>query len=250
NAHDLTIIIDRRGGSRGVAGDQREFVDLVVWRSQSPHGWEKLENLVAWLVLAATRVVMNASLRPANRLTQVIGSGGKTIVSTRKIGKRPHLVVFPNEPEVDIAYVVRRTVESRATPVLDRLRRKSLGNTHEDARGIFHVPCDTAVWSAQCAEIREQTVSPQCSVPIPVRQSGIACHPALVVNAVSPATSSSEAGKIRHLVMPFCFCLRLFRSLCKRGRQGRSATGSDQYDGESFASSFDRYLCCHVCLLC
>src|SRR4029453_12416415 len=86
NAHDLTIIIDRRGGSIAVAGHQREFVDLVLWRSQSPHGWEKLENLVAWLVLAATRVVMNASLRPANRLTQVICSCRKNIVSTRKIG--------------------------------------------------------------------------------------------------------------------------------------------------------------------
>ncbi len=148
-------------------------MDLVVWRSQSPHGWEKLENLVAWLVLAATRVVMNASLRPANRLTQVIGSCRKTIVSTRKIGKSPHLVVFPNKPEIDIAYVVRRTVKSRATPVLDRLRRESLGNTHEDARGIFHVPCDTAVWSAKCAEVREQTASPQRSVPVPVRVSGI-----------------------------------------------------------------------------
>ena len=148
NAHDLTIVIDRRGGSGSVAGDQREVVDLV-WRSQSPHGWAKLEDLGA-----ATRGVMNAILRPPDYLTQVIGSGGKAVISTRKIGKPPHLAPFPNEPEVDIADVVRRTVESRATPVLaERLRRESLGNTHDDSRGIFHVPRYTAVWSAEGVEV-------------------------------------------------------------------------------------------------
>src|SRR5438552_15793486 len=64
NAHDLTIVIDRRGGSGSVAGDQREVVDLI-WRSQSPHGWAKLEDLVAWLGLAATRGVMHAILGPS-----------------------------------------------------------------------------------------------------------------------------------------------------------------------------------------
>src|SRR5207247_11257853 len=139
-----------------------------------------------------------ARLMPAYPLTQGFGSRGKIIFSTRKIGKRPHLVVFPNEPEVDIAYVVRRTVEIPATPVLDRLRRESLGNTHEDARGIFHVPCDTAVWSAKCAEIREQPVSPQRSVPAPVRVSGIACHPALVIDAVPPSTLSADCRHVRY----------------------------------------------------
>src|SRR5262249_209971 len=136
---------------------------------------------------------MNASLRPANHLTQVVGSGGKTIVSTRKIGEGPHVVVFPNEPEVDIADVVRRTVEIPATPVLAvRLRRESLGNTREDARGIFHIPCDAAVWSAKCPEVGEQTASPQRSMPVPIRESGIACHPVQVINAVSPATRSAD----------------------------------------------------------
>src|SRR5438309_12104646 len=98
---------------------------------------------------------MKASLCPPHRLTQIVGSRGKTIISSRKIGKSPHLVVLPNEPEIDVADVVRRTVESRATPVLAiRLRRRgSLGNTHDDSRGIFHVPSYTAVWSAECAEI-------------------------------------------------------------------------------------------------
>src|SRR5437870_11865640 len=154
NAHDLTIVIDRRGGSGSVAGDQREVVDLI-WRSQSPHGWAKLEDLVAWIGLAATRGVMNAILGPADHLTQVVGSGCKPVISTRKCVQSPHLVLFPNEPEIDIADVVRRTVESRATPVLTvRLRRRgSLGNTHDDARGIFHVPCDTTVWSSECEEV-------------------------------------------------------------------------------------------------
>src|SRR5438128_2845896 len=65
NAHDLTIVIDRRGGSGSVARDQREVVDLV-WRSQSPHGWAKLEDLGA-----ATRGVMNPILCPPDYLTPV-----------------------------------------------------------------------------------------------------------------------------------------------------------------------------------
>src|SRR5437660_276959 len=148
NAHDLTIVIYRCGGSGSVAGDQREVVDLVWW-SEFPHGWAKLEDFGA-----ATRRVMDAILRPADHLTQIVGSCGKAIISSRKIGQPPHLVPFPNKPEIDIADVVRRTVESRATPVLaERLRRESLGNTHDDSRSIFYVPCDTAVWSAECAEV-------------------------------------------------------------------------------------------------
>src|SRR5256885_5604770 len=148
NAHDLTIVIDRCGGSGSVAGDQRKVVDLI-WRPQSPHGWAKLEDLGA-----ATRGVMNAILRPPDYLSQVIGSGSKAVVSTRKIGQSPHLALLPNEPEVDIADVVRCTVESRATPVLaELLRRESLGDTHDDSRGIFHVPSNTAVWSAECAKV-------------------------------------------------------------------------------------------------
>src|SRR5438094_7744441 len=134
NAHDLTIVIDRRGSSGTVAGDQRKVVDLI-WRPQSPHGWAELEDLGA-----ATRGVMNAILRPPDHLTQVVGSGSKTVIATRKIGQSPHLALFPNEAEIDKAE--GPTVESRATPVLTvRLRRGSLGNTHDDARGIFHVPC-------------------------------------------------------------------------------------------------------------
>src|SRR5438552_4809860 len=150
NAHDLTIVIDRCGGSGSVAGDQREFVDLI-WRSQSPHGWAKLEDLGA-----ATRRVMNAILGPPDYLTQVIGSGSKTIISSSKIGQSPHLALalFPNEAKIDIADIVRRTVESRATPAFaEQLRVGSLRNTHDDSRRIFHVPCYTAVWSAECAEV-------------------------------------------------------------------------------------------------
>src|SRR5437762_10656718 len=97
---------------------------------------------------------MNAIFRPSDHLTQVVGSCSKAIISSRKIGQSPHLIVLPNEPEVDIADVVRRTIESRTTPALaEQLRVGSLGNTHDDSRGIFHVPCDTAVWSAECEEV-------------------------------------------------------------------------------------------------
>src|SRR6266576_6974523 len=100
---------------------------------------------------------MKTILRPPDYLTQVVGSGRKAVVSTRKIGQSPHLALLPNEPEIDIADVVGRTVERRATPVLSvRLRRRgSLGNTHDDSRSIFHVPCYTAVWSAKCAQVGE-----------------------------------------------------------------------------------------------
>ena len=78
--------------------------------------------------------VMNTILRPPDHLTQVVGSGSKAVIATRKIGKSPHLVVLPNEPEIDIADVVRRTVESRATPSLpERLRIGGLRNTHDDS---------------------------------------------------------------------------------------------------------------------
>src|SRR5207249_2220102 len=169
DAHDLTIVIDRGGGSGSVAGDQRQVLDLIRW-SQSPHGWTKLEYLGA-----ATVGVMNAILRPPDHLTQVVGSGCKPVIAAGKWGKSSHLAVLPDEPKIDIADVVRRTVESRATPALaERLRHRSLGNTHDDSRGIFHVPCDTAVWSAECEEVGQRTVSPQRSVPVPIRQSGIA----------------------------------------------------------------------------
>src|SRR5438876_5510511 len=136
---------------------------------------------------------MNIILRPPDRLAEVVGSGCKAVISAGKWKESSHLVVLPNESEVDIADVVRRTVESRATPGLPQwLRIGSLGNTHDDSRGVFHVPCDTAVWSAKCAEVGEQTVSPQRSVPVPIRQPGIACDPALVIDAVSPATRSAE----------------------------------------------------------
>src|SRR5439155_11782763 len=130
-----------------------QVLDLVRW-SQSPHGWTKLEYLGA-----ATVGVMNSILRPPHHLTQVVGSGGKAVISAREIGQPPHLVLFPNEPEVDIADVVRRTVESRATPALaEQLRVGILANTDYDSRGIFHVPSYTVVWSAECAEIIKHSV--------------------------------------------------------------------------------------------
>ena len=125
----------------------KHVLDLV--RSQSPHGWPKLEYLAA-----ATMGIMNAIFRPPDHLPEVIGSSRKAIISTREWGKSSHLVVLPNEPEVDIADVVRRAVESRATPSLpERLRIGGLRNAHDYALGILHVPRHTAVWSTECAEV-------------------------------------------------------------------------------------------------
>src|SRR6266571_2427595 len=140
---------------------------------------------------------MNIILRPPDRLAEVVGSGCKAVISAGKWKESSHLVVLPNEPEIDIADVVRRTVESRATPGLPQwLRIGSLGNTHDDSRGIFHVPGDTAVWSAEYEEVGQQTVSPQRSVPVPIWQPGITCHPGLVVNTISPVTRSAKPRQV------------------------------------------------------
>src|SRR5215813_10352290 len=153
---------------------------------------------------------MNIIFRPSDCLTQVVGSCGKAVVATRKVGKSPHrtLSIFPDKPEIDISDVVRRTVESRATPSLsERLRIGGLRDTNDDALRILYIPCDTAVGSAKCVEVGEQTVSPQRSVPVPIRQSGIACHPGLVINTISPVARSAKPGEVRHLVLHFCLCL-------------------------------------------
>ena len=100
------------------------------------------------------RIVMNTILGPPDYLTQVIGSRCEAVIPARKYGKSSHLVVLPNEPEIDIADVVRRTIESCATPSLpERLRISGLRNTHDDALGILHVPRDTTVWSAEGVEV-------------------------------------------------------------------------------------------------
>src|SRR6266700_2642389 len=104
---------------------------------------------------------MNTILSPSHRLSQVVDSGNKTVVSSRKIGKAPHLVLFPNKPEIDKPHGERPTVESCATPSLpERLRIGGLRDTHDDALSILHVPCDTAVWPPKCAEVRERAVAP------------------------------------------------------------------------------------------
>ena len=105
DAHDLAIVIDRRRSSRAVAGDQRQVLDLVRW-SQSPDGWTKLEDLRRY-----AHWVMNIIFRPSDCLTQVVGSCCKAVVAARKVGKSPHraLSIFPDEPEIDISDVVRRT---------------------------------------------------------------------------------------------------------------------------------------------
>src|ERR1700757_3457134 len=139
---------------------------------------------------------MNVIFRPTDRQAKVVGSGCQAVIPAWKREETSHLFVLPNEPEVDIADVVRRTVESRATPSLaQRLRIGGLRDTDDDVLSVLHVPRDAAVWSAECAEVGEQAVSPQRSVPVSIRQSGIACRPAQVIDAVSAATCSTKIGK-------------------------------------------------------
>src|SRR5207248_10713520 len=53
DAHDFTIIVDRRGGARGVAVIQSEVVGLVGW-SGLPHGCAEREDWVARRATCAT----------------------------------------------------------------------------------------------------------------------------------------------------------------------------------------------------
>src|SRR5580765_1231152 len=182
---------------------------------------------------------MNTILSPSHRLTQVVGSGNKTVVSARKIGKASHLVLFPNKPEIDKADGERPGVKSCATPSFPvRLRIGGLRDTHDDALSILHIPCDTAVWPPKCAEVSERTVPPQSSVsPLISRQPGVACHPTQIIDTVSRVTGPAERGEARHLVLRFCpYCFRL---LCMHRRLSCSPVDRNQNDEENFASSFD-----------
>ena len=84
DAHDLTVIIERCGSPRAVSGDQGEILDLIWW-SQVPYRGTKLEYL--WR--DACRI-MNIILCPTDHLAQVVGSCGKTVIATWKIGESSH----------------------------------------------------------------------------------------------------------------------------------------------------------------
>src|SRR4030095_15688471 len=130
----------------------------------------------------------------------------------------------PNETEIDKADIVRPTVESEATPPFPQwLWRRSLGNTDDDALGVFPLPCDTAFCSPDCTEVGYRTVSPQNSVPaLVIQQSRIACHPSLIINAVSRAISSAKRREVGHLILHLCFCL------CLCHRRSAAASGDQQ----------------------
>src|SRR5439155_22822401 len=106
----------------------------------------------------------------------------------------------------------------------------SLRNNRDAALHILYIPCCTAGWSPEYAEVRQRTASPQRSVPgLVSRQPGVACHPSLIVNAVSAATGSSERVEFGYLVLLclfLCLCLRLRLYLCRC--QSRPAACSDQ----------------------
>jgi hypothetical protein len=98
---------------------------------------------------------MNIIFCPSDYLTKIIGAGGEAIVSTWKIGKRPHhLPVFQDKPEVDIAGGIGSGVEGRAAPSFPQwFQIGSLRDTNNDSLGILDVPSDTAVWSAERTQV-------------------------------------------------------------------------------------------------
>src|SRR5262249_38364187 len=103
---------------------------------------------------------------------------------------------------IDITDVVRRTVESHATPSLaERLSIGGFRNTHHDTLSILHVPRDTSVRAAKVAQVGEQTAPPPRHVAVYFRHSGIPRRRTLVIDAVSPATGATKIGKGRHLVL-------------------------------------------------
>src|SRR4029077_9064851 len=158
---------------------------------------------------------------PSHYLTEVVRSGGKAVISTRKIWKSPHLAAFPDESKINETNGVWPTIKGCATPGLSKgLWIGSLGNAHNDALGIFHVPCDTAVWSAESVQIEQGVVlpvSPKRSVPgLIAGQSGIACHPGSVVNTVPCATRSAESIEVGYAILCSMPCRGLV--LCLRDR--------------------------------
>ncbi len=147
----------------------------------------------------------------------VISAGGKAVISPQG-RKCRHDTIFPSEPEIDKADVVRRRIKSRATPSpSQRVRHIRLGNADNNAPAILRVPGYIAVWSAEGAKVFDRrAAAPESSVPALVsRQVGIACHPATVIDAVSPVYYSAERVEVDYVV-----CLR----------QGRSAAGRAKDD--------------------
>src|SRR4029077_6542931 len=155
--------------------------------------------------------IMNVILRPSDCLTEVVGSGGKAVITTGKIGKSSHLATFPDEPKIDETNGVWPTIKSGATPALPkRLWIGCLGNAHNDSLRIFHVPCDTAVWSTEGAKIEHcmlLPISPQRSVPrLIAGQSGIACHPGSVFDTIASATCSAQRIEVGYAILCSMLC--------------------------------------------
>src|ERR1700755_1651784 len=100
---------------------------------------------------------MDVILRPSDYLTDVVGSSGKAVISTREIGKSSHLATFPDEPKINETNCVWPTIKGCATPGFSkRVWIRGLRNAHNDTLGIFHIPCDTAVWTAEGAKIEQR----------------------------------------------------------------------------------------------
>ena len=132
----------------------------LVWWSECPHSWAKLEHLGR-----DACGVMNTIFRPADYLPKVVGTRRKAVISTREIGKPSHLSVLPNKSKIDKAGAGRSRLKRGAAPrFTQRIGHCCLRNTGDDTGVRLHRPRDIAVRSAQGAEISEQVMSPKRGV--------------------------------------------------------------------------------------
>src|SRR5262249_9731488 len=139
NAYDLSTVIDRRGGTAGVARNQRKLPDLIG--SGAPDHRMELENLSVYAAL-----VMNTILRPADHLARVVGAGGKAVVAARQGMKRPHCAVLPDEPKTGKSFSPGSGKECETAPSFSvRFWSIGLGNSRDDSPIVLHRPGHAAV---------------------------------------------------------------------------------------------------------
>src|SRR5262245_19130283 len=207
NANYLPPVIDSYSGAGGVAWERKQLIDFdivivsVFVFFQVPDDSREPEDL---RVLAPLRVT-NRSVRPPDHLTSLVGGGGKAVVPTQR-GKLLHhsVSVIPHKPKTFFADNERAVEESRTTPTLAFwLRLVGLGDAHDNTSVVFHRPCHAAIRSAERAEGDQFPISPQRGLPALVsRHTGIARHPAAVIDAVAAAARPSQRWEPDYMVFP------------------------------------------------
>src|SRR5262245_47353979 len=205
NADYLPPVIDSYSGAGGVAWERRQLFDfdivIVFVFFQVPDDSHELEDLRG---LASLRVT-NRSLRPPDHLPPIVGGRGKAVVPAQR-GKLFHYSVFviPHKPKTFFADNERSAEESRTAPTLAFwLRLVGLGDAHDNTPVVIHRPCHAAIRSAERAEGDQFSISPQRGLPALVsRHTGIARHPAAVIDAVAAAARPSQRWEPDYMVFP------------------------------------------------